>query len=285
MKNAKIFALLFTTALLLLATVFSLTTAGCGGGGGGSAPGDDIINTPLLGTITGRVIDQSGNGVSGATIKITTKVAEERANYGATSASDGTFKIQNVPAGEGWPMAISKSGFTTLQLTVDSVAGQTTEIPEDETTLVSSGPTPTPSPEPTVSPSPEPTVTPTPSPEPSPSPSVTPTPSPEPTPSASPSPSPSSSPTPTGATVNITVTEWPAGTVPVEGVTLQFRQGGIPVAGIATKNTDNEGKATFTNVVPGNYNIWATKTGYILYDHSVMIITGSNNVSMKIEKE
>jgi|SRR6476661_559597 len=73
------------------------------------------------GSVSGRVTDDKNEGVPGATVLI------EGTTIGGSSNVDGTYSIQNVPAGN-QTLVISYVGYTTVRRPVTVVAGQNTEV-------------------------------------------------------------------------------------------------------------------------------------------------------------
>ncbi|RZJ91916.1 MAG: PEGA domain-containing protein, partial [Hymenobacter sp.] len=73
------------------------------------------------GTISGRVIDDKGQGIPGVTVLV------EGTTLGVSTNSDGTFTIQRVPAGP-HTLVISFVGYTTVRRAVTSVAGQDANV-------------------------------------------------------------------------------------------------------------------------------------------------------------
>jgi TonB-linked SusC/RagA family outer membrane protein len=73
------------------------------------------------GSVSGRVTDDKNDGVPGATILI------EGTSLGSSSNVDGTFSIQNVPAGA-QTLVISYVGYNTVRRPVTVVAGQNAEV-------------------------------------------------------------------------------------------------------------------------------------------------------------
>ena len=78
------------------------------------------------GSVSGRVLDSKKEGIPGATVLI------EGISLGSSSNVDGTYNIQNVPAGP-QTLIISFVGFNTVRRSVTVVAGQNTEISADLT--------------------------------------------------------------------------------------------------------------------------------------------------------
>ena len=60
-------------------------------------------------TITGLVTDQSGAAVPGASIKVTD--TRTGSDYFGKTSGDGTYRIDNVPPGPGYAVAVTKDGF------------------------------------------------------------------------------------------------------------------------------------------------------------------------------
>ena len=76
------------------------------------------------GSVSGRVLDSKKEGIPGATVLI------EGTSLGSSSNVDGTYNIQNVPAGP-QTLIISFVGFNTVRRPVTVVAGQNTEVSAD----------------------------------------------------------------------------------------------------------------------------------------------------------
>ncbi|HEX8328197.1 MAG TPA: SusC/RagA family TonB-linked outer membrane protein [Hymenobacter sp.] len=73
------------------------------------------------GTISGRVTDSKNEGIPGATVLI------EGSSLGSSSNVDGTYSIQNVPAGP-QTVVISFVGYNSVRRPVTVTAGQNTEV-------------------------------------------------------------------------------------------------------------------------------------------------------------
>ncbi|SMC00519.1 TonB-dependent receptor plug [Hymenobacter roseosalivarius DSM 11622] len=73
------------------------------------------------GTVSGRVLDEQKEGLPGVTVLI------EGTSLGNSTNADGTFAIQNVPAGA-QTLVVSFIGYTSQRLPVTVTAGQNTEI-------------------------------------------------------------------------------------------------------------------------------------------------------------
>lgn len=89
-----------TMLALSMLAVCSLALSGCGGGGGGGSTtttnpgggsGGTTTNSSTLAVISGKAVDTSGLPVSGASVVIV------GTGLGATTATDGTFVVNNVP--------------------------------------------------------------------------------------------------------------------------------------------------------------------------------------------
>lgn len=91
-----------------------------------------IYNTPVdtTGTISGVIKDTNGNLLVGATVQDTSSDGQV-----ATTGTDGAYRFQGVPIGSRTIRA-SKAGYSTEQITVSVVAGQT--VNGDITTLATS---------------------------------------------------------------------------------------------------------------------------------------------------
>ncbi|MBC6607679.1 SusC/RagA family TonB-linked outer membrane protein [Hymenobacter sp. BT188] len=73
------------------------------------------------GSVSGRVLDEQSQGLPGVTVLI------EGTSLGNSTNADGTFSIQNVPAGQ-QTLVVSFIGYTTKRLPVAVTAGQNTEL-------------------------------------------------------------------------------------------------------------------------------------------------------------
>ncbi|RZK93771.1 MAG: PEGA domain-containing protein, partial [Hymenobacter sp.] len=73
------------------------------------------------GTISGRVVDDKGQGIPGVTVLV------EGTALGVSTNADGTFAIQRVPAGP-HTLVVSFVGYTTVRRAVTSVAGQDASV-------------------------------------------------------------------------------------------------------------------------------------------------------------
>ncbi|WP_188557405.1 SusC/RagA family TonB-linked outer membrane protein [Hymenobacter glacieicola] len=74
-----------------------------------------------IGTVSGRVLDEKGEGMPGVTVLI------EGTSLGGSTNSDGTFSIQNVPSGS-HTLVMSFVGYTTKRLPINVTAGQNTAV-------------------------------------------------------------------------------------------------------------------------------------------------------------
>lgn len=160
MKRIHTHILFWSIMLIFFALLF--VPIGCGGddGDGGGGNGD-------TGTVSGTVLDESGNPVDGATCTIITTDGLSKGTYSDISAGDGAFEILNVPVGN-WPLYIDKAGYLTTTVDVSVSGGQTTQVPTDETVVTPGTPTPSPTSTSTTTPTPSPTSTGTSTPTPSP---------------------------------------------------------------------------------------------------------------------
>ncbi|UOQ50992.1 SusC/RagA family TonB-linked outer membrane protein [Hymenobacter cellulosivorans] len=86
------------------------------------------------GAVSGRVLDEKSQGVPGATVLI------EGTTLGSSTNADGTYLIQNVPAGA-QTLVTSFVGYNAKRQPVTVTAGQTTNLPDialaENTTLLS----------------------------------------------------------------------------------------------------------------------------------------------------
>ncbi|MDO7876115.1 SusC/RagA family TonB-linked outer membrane protein [Hymenobacter sp. ASUV-10] len=73
------------------------------------------------GSVSGRITDEKNEGVPGATVII------DGTTFGGSSNMDGTYSIQNVPAGP-QTLVISYVGYNTVRRPVTVVAGANTEV-------------------------------------------------------------------------------------------------------------------------------------------------------------
>ncbi|WP_183403260.1 MULTISPECIES: SusC/RagA family TonB-linked outer membrane protein [Hymenobacter] len=74
-----------------------------------------------IGTVSGRVLDEKGEGMPGVTVLI------EGTTVGGSTNSDGTFSIQNVPSGP-HTLVLSFVGYTTQRQSINVTAGQNTAV-------------------------------------------------------------------------------------------------------------------------------------------------------------
>ncbi|MBX0290235.1 SusC/RagA family TonB-linked outer membrane protein [Hymenobacter sp. HSC-4F20] len=74
-----------------------------------------------IGTVSGRVLDEKGEGMPGVTVLI------EGTSLGGSTNSDGTFSIQNVPSGP-HTLVLSFVGYTTKRQPINVTAGQNTAV-------------------------------------------------------------------------------------------------------------------------------------------------------------
>ncbi|MFD2787986.1 SusC/RagA family TonB-linked outer membrane protein, partial [Hymenobacter rubripertinctus] len=74
-----------------------------------------------IGTVSGRVLDEKGEGMPGVTVLI------EGSSLGGSTNSDGSYSIQNVPSGP-HTLILSFVGYTTQRQTVSVTAGQNTTV-------------------------------------------------------------------------------------------------------------------------------------------------------------
>lgn len=74
-----------------------------------------------IGTVSGRVLDEKGEGMPGVTVII------EGSNLGGSTNSDGSFSIQNVPSGP-HTLVMSFVGYTTQRQSISVTAGQNTAV-------------------------------------------------------------------------------------------------------------------------------------------------------------
>ncbi|MDU0371535.1 SusC/RagA family TonB-linked outer membrane protein [Hymenobacter endophyticus] len=73
------------------------------------------------GTVSGRILDEKGEGMPGVTVII------EGTTLGGSTNSDGTFSIQNVPAGPR-TLVLSFVGYTTQRQSITVTTGQNTAV-------------------------------------------------------------------------------------------------------------------------------------------------------------
>ena len=198
--------------------------------------GEQRVNEkPQFGTVSGRVMDASGKGVANATVT----VGEES----ATTSTDGTYSIPDVPAGS-----------VTVEVTA---APAQYLLPTPKQKLVTGSgvsvvdftielkPTPTPTPKPTSTPTPKPTTS-----KPSPTSTAKPT-------TSKPSPSPTTSkltttrpPAPTVGSVSGKVTDASGKVVPGATVTARDANGKEYTVQVA-----KDGTFQLNNLPPGNYTV------------------------------
>ncbi|NVO85616.1 SusC/RagA family TonB-linked outer membrane protein [Hymenobacter terrestris] len=86
-----------------------------------------------IGTVSGRVLDEKGEGLPGVTVLI------DGTSVGGSTNGDGTFLIQNAPTGP-QTLVISFVGFSTQRKAISVAAGQNTAVPaltiSENTTLL-----------------------------------------------------------------------------------------------------------------------------------------------------
>lgn len=76
--------------LFCILLLFSLVIIGCGGGGGSTPPtGPSGPTGQSYSTVSGRIIDQNGNGVEGIKISL--------GSFTINTNSNGNFTISSVP--------------------------------------------------------------------------------------------------------------------------------------------------------------------------------------------
>ena len=74
-----------------------------------------------IGTVSGRVLDEKGEGMPGVTVLI------EGSSLGGSTNSDGSYSIQNVPSGP-HTLILSFVGYTTQRQAINVTAGQNTTV-------------------------------------------------------------------------------------------------------------------------------------------------------------
>ena len=202
----------------------NVTTAG--------VSGVNFSTTRETGAVSGRVVDPSGNGVAGVTVTI--------GGQSATTDSDGTYIIDEVPAGvqkvevSGVPEGYTPSFEPTVEVKPDGSA------PSVDVKLISNPVAPTTSAQPTTS---EPTPTPTTSAQPT-------TSKPTPTPAPKPSPTPTPPPAPTVGSVAGKVTDPTGKAVPGATVTARDANGKESTAQVA-----KDGTFRLNDLPPGDYTV------------------------------
>jgi Carboxypeptidase regulatory-like domain/TonB dependent receptor len=72
-----------------------------------------LANAQGLASLTGTVIDSSGAAVSGAAVKLTN--TRTGAVYSTKTASDGSYRLVDLPPGPAYNLAIKKDGFQTFE--------------------------------------------------------------------------------------------------------------------------------------------------------------------------
>ena len=101
---------------------FSSLSATAGSTTGPAAPLTGRVAEAVAdGTISGRVVDNTGQGIPGVTVVV------EGTTLGVSTNSDGTFAIQRVPAGP-HTLVISFVGYTTIRREFTAAAGQDTSV-------------------------------------------------------------------------------------------------------------------------------------------------------------
>lgn len=108
--------------------------------------GQDAVSATKTGTINGKVVDSSGNAASGAIVRVA-RVSKASGGRGgwfpqpkagqtiwqitgfAKTAADGTFSVQNAPAGKYQIMVIDRGvGFGRVRKPVTVSAGGTVDV-------------------------------------------------------------------------------------------------------------------------------------------------------------
>ncbi|MBT2558170.1 SusC/RagA family TonB-linked outer membrane protein [Hymenobacter sp. ISL-91] len=83
--------------------------------------GISSANAQGIGTVSGRVLDEKGEGLPGVTVLI------EGTSLGGSTNGDGTFLIQNAPTGP-QTLVVSFVGFSTQRQSINVTAGQNTAV-------------------------------------------------------------------------------------------------------------------------------------------------------------
>ncbi|SDX41644.1 SusC/RagA family TonB-linked outer membrane protein [Hymenobacter psychrophilus] len=83
--------------------------------------GISSVHAQGIGTVSGRVVDEKGEGLPGVTVLI------EGSSVGGSTNGDGTYLIQNAPTGS-QTLVISFIGYSTQRQTISVVAGQNTTV-------------------------------------------------------------------------------------------------------------------------------------------------------------
>ena len=84
------------------------------------SPPPAVGQTPT-GTLTGRVVDQSGLAIPGATVSVTSPNLQGTRT--TVTSANGDFILPSLPAGS-YTIAVELSGFATTKMTHDIGAGQ-----------------------------------------------------------------------------------------------------------------------------------------------------------------
>lgn len=110
--------------LLAILAATGLLITGCGGGGGGSGGGGGDT-TPTT-SLSGRILDTSGDPVEGATVSVSTNTS--RVTITRTTDQNGSYNLPGVPIGVSLTITVSKTGMPDRVLSglvIGSEAGDT----------------------------------------------------------------------------------------------------------------------------------------------------------------
>src|ERR1039458_719898 len=82
-----------------------------------------------MGTLTGRVIDASGNAVANTTVTVTS--ADNGQTRSTITGTDGSYKFEGLPPGK-YQLKFEASGLKTLEIPSATVDGAETAVPDEK---------------------------------------------------------------------------------------------------------------------------------------------------------
>jgi hypothetical protein len=88
-----------------------------------------MAQTAGMGTLTGRVVDASGNAVPNATVTATS--TDNGQVRSATSGTDGSYKFEGLPPGN-YRLKFEAPGLKTLEIPSTAVTGTETALPDEK---------------------------------------------------------------------------------------------------------------------------------------------------------
>ncbi len=82
-----------------------------------------------LGTLTGRVLDASGNAVANATVTVTNIDSDSSQTRSATAGADGSYRFEGLPPGK-YRLRFEAAGFKPLEVPSETVDGTEAAVPD-----------------------------------------------------------------------------------------------------------------------------------------------------------